>query len=100
GDSNAIGGLGSGEPNVISGNNAVGVKVSGGSDNFVDGNTIGLGADGTTAVPNQFGLEFLGGASATQGNHGEQNVIAANTNSGVLIDSTAPDQVSGNELSG
>jgi parallel beta-helix repeat protein len=62
------------------------------SGNVIQGNYIGLGADGTTKVPNYYGVLFsngatnntLGGASA-----GARNVISGNNGSGIDISFSA-----------
>ncbi len=68
--SNLIGGLVPGARNVISGNTngpyydyGLIVAGSGTSGNVVEGNYIGLGADGLTPVPNYYGVFFAGGAT-------------------------------------
>lgn len=50
---NSIGGTGAGQGNVISGNPGSGVDIGLSDGNFVQGNYIGVGADGTTAVKNE-----------------------------------------------
>jgi hypothetical protein len=64
GSNNTIGGATSNTRNIIAGNITYGVILYGmGKDvigNIVEGNFIGLGADGTTAVPNQYGVLLLG----------------------------------------
>ncbi len=69
-NSNLIGGTVAGARNVISGNTNgpfydYGLIVSGAgtSGNVIAGNYIGLGADGSTPVPNYFGIIFAGGAT-------------------------------------
>jgi parallel beta-helix repeat protein len=65
--------------NVISGNNLQGVYVTG-TDNTIQGNTIGLDAAGTAALPNSnFGV-YLAGANNRVGGTGpgEGNTISGN----------------------
>lgn len=75
--------------NVISGNTNEGIRIAFGSNNTIQGNNIGIGLDGSTSVANSagvvgyLGLPFsnnsVGGTGA-----GEGNIIAYNTNQGVL----------------
>ncbi|HBB98333.1 MAG TPA: hypothetical protein DC054_23365 [Blastocatellia bacterium] len=61
---NVIGGTTSDARNVISGNGLAGVSFIQTSGNLVQGNFIGVGADGTTAVRNtSFGVVFADGAT-------------------------------------
>ena len=91
--SNLIGGTVAGARNVISGNNGYfdyGVIITGAgtSGNVVEGNYIGLGADGVTAVPNYFGMVCSGGATSnTFGGTvaGARNVISGNASYGMLV---------------
>lgn len=91
----AIGAVGSG--NVISGNAGPGVRL-GGTANLVS-NLIGVGSDGTTAVPNGkiFKLLAVGapGVDVTTSNHiiggptlASGNLIAHNRSNGVQVCST------------
>jgi titin len=95
---NTIGGTGAGAENVISGNEAEGVLISGAgtSGNLVQGNYIGTNPTGTGALPNQNGVliqagavnNTIGGAVAnTIGgtSAGAENVISGNKAEGVLI---------------
>lgn len=86
---NAVGGIGIGQGNTISGNGEFGIVIDGlGGDstisNTVVGNTIGLDFSGTSAVANMAGgirladgasLNTIGGVTAAHG-----NVISGNTN--------------------
>ncbi|MBX3680413.1 MAG: DUF4347 domain-containing protein, partial [Rhodocyclaceae bacterium] len=96
--------------NVISGN-ALGVQIANGAaGNKVQGNIIGLGADGSTLVGNTVqGILFFNGGTtgAVTGNligtdadgsndAGERNVISGNPNGIVLEDA----EVSGNVIAG
>lgn len=91
--SNLIGGTVAGARNVISGNNLpydYGVIITGAgtSGNVVEGNYIGPGADGETAVPNYFGMMVSGGATGnTFGGTvvGARNVISGNASYGMLV---------------
>ncbi len=76
--------------NVISGNTYAGIAISDGvglgSDNFVEGNIIGLDASGQVAKPNAFGMvvsapnNTIGGATAAA-----RNVISGNAGPGIQI---------------
>ncbi len=97
GSSNRIGGSSPEYRNVISGNNAAGIYL-GGSSNIVEGNYIGLKADGSSIAPNAVGIEISGsdntvGGSATAA----RNVISGNEGNGVLI---FGETATGNELLG
>ena len=77
-----------GPGNVVSGNGTNGVRLrTGASGNVVQGNTIGLNAEITAAIPNADGLQINDGAADnTVGGPGpERNVISGNSNSGVLV---------------
>jgi CSLREA domain-containing protein len=89
-----VGGAGVG--NVISGNNGIGVIISGSleeggdpaSDNVVQGNLIGVAADGTTGLANSGdGIEITNGQNTFIGgmNSGEGNTIRFNTANGVAL---------------
>jgi titin len=91
--SNLIGGTVTGALNVISGNNlyvdyGVIVAGTGTSGNVIEGNFIGLGANGTTAVSNYFGMIVSGGATNnTFGGTvaGARNIISGNFSYGMII---------------
>lgn len=88
---------GSVQTNVISGNKQSGIYIFRGSDNVVEGNFVGVAADGRTALPNGttdaaalFGnngvwIEEGSGniIGRPPGNHG--NVISSNTGDGIRI---------------
>jgi parallel beta-helix repeat protein len=92
---NLIGGATAGARNVISGNTNgpyydYGVLVAGSatSGNVIEGNYIGLGADGLTPVPNYYGVYFYGGATNnTLGGTvaGAGNYVSDNISYDVLI---------------
>lgn len=82
--------------NVISGNNGIGVIISGSleeggepaRDNVVQGNLIGVAANGTDALANSGdGIEITNGQSTFIGgtNSGEGNTIKFNTANGVAL---------------
>jgi hypothetical protein len=75
-----IGGLGLG--NVISGNTNDAINVSDANDTVITGNLIGVGADGTTSIPNGGdGIDATN--SVTIGSIGAGNVIAHNGGTGI-----------------
>jgi Calx-beta domain/SdrD B-like domain len=96
------------ERNVLSGNLWDGVFIGGtGSDsNVVAGNYIGVSADGTKALGNNFGVRIDAGARFNRigtdplrpANSAERNVISGNRNDGVLLiaATTASNSVAGN----
>lgn len=93
---NVIGGAGN-AANVISGNglgNGAGILIGNPTDGIdVLGNIIGLGADGTTPVPNVVGIRILDGLSGAPtnikiGDNTAPNVIAHNTLGGIVFQST------------
>jgi hypothetical protein len=86
---NLIGGTTTAARNIISGNSSRGVSIEGRNArrNLVQGNFIGLGADGRTRLPNVNGvfirdspLNTIGGGAG-----GARNVISANAETGVFI---------------
>lgn len=90
--------------NVIS-DNGTGVLIDGSSaqNNSVKGNRIGSNASGTSAVPNQTGVQLSSGARLnTIGGlaAGDGNAIAFNTGDGVVIDgaSTTGNSVRANSI--
>jgi hypothetical protein len=103
--SNLIGGTSPGARNVISGNNIshdYGVIITGPgtSGNVIEGNYVGLGADGETSVSNYFGVMVSGGATSnTFGGTlaGARNVISGNFSYGMLVKDSG---TSGNVVEG
>ncbi|MCP4284941.1 MAG: hypothetical protein GY792_10880, partial [Gammaproteobacteria bacterium] len=93
--STTIGGTGTFERNVISGHDSLwadGIYISGGGSHTIQGNYIGLGSDGVTALGNYTnGVAISGsnnnliGGTAT----GAGNVIAHNGYNGISIDELA-----------
>jgi hypothetical protein len=107
---NQIGGMESGAGNIISGNSSVGVEIYGSvsTGNVVEGNTIGLAANGRAVFRDSRGLftqregifilnasaNMIGGAGAGAG-----NVISGNESAGVFIQSRSGTS-SGNSVDG
>ena len=102
---NTVGGTTTGERNILSGNTSAGVYINGSlaSGNKVTGNTIGRGADGTTAVANGVGVLVTNAVSNTIGGvgAGAGNIIAGNSGDGVSITGTSTGvSVRGNSITG
>jgi hypothetical protein len=102
-NSNTIGGTAAGAGNVISGNGSDGVDMVGVSDNLLEGNLIGVGANGTEPLGNGGGgvSAFYGATYNTIGGTaaGAGNVIANNqTRPGVNIGVSNSDNCPGNEI--
>jgi hypothetical protein len=72
---NRIGGTAPGEANLISGNNNLGIVVSGGPGNVVLGNLIGTTNDGDAALGNTTGVVV---GSANLGTIVESNLVSGN----------------------
>jgi len=85
---NTIGGSRAVDRNVISGNSASGVALGGASGNVIQGNYIGVGPDGQTALANgNDGITFSPSGGVTVGaNTFADNVIAANARYGISIE--------------
>ena len=111
-DNTIVGGTGAGEGNVISANGNDGIIISDGaipgtgtSGTVIEGNRIGVGADGTTALGNGTnGVRIttesghrIGGTSPGAG-----NVIASNTADGVMLQnaSATANPILGNAIAG
>ena len=87
---NTIGGNTRALGNVISGNNASGISLSGtgSNNNVIVGNTIGLNATGTFIIANTFeGIDLSNGSFNRIGgiDPGERNVISGNGFRGISI---------------
>lgn len=88
----AIGGIASGQGNVISGNDRNGISIGLSESVTIQGNTIGLGANGSTVIGNaEDGIKFsvqsttidnvlIGGSTATAG-----NTISGNGDDGIEV---------------
>ncbi len=101
---NVIGGGGSAEGNVISGNVDHGVYVNGsGTDNnTISGNIIGLNVTGSGALANgRNGISILGGPQTSMvggTSAGERNIISGNDEDGVYISGASSNTVQGNYI--
>lgn len=75
-----IGGTTSSARNVISGNRADGIKITGGSEMRIQGNRIGTGADGVTPLGNKAsGIQIVEAVQSIIGAEASPNLDAANT---------------------
>ena len=99
---NLIGGTSAGARNVISGNSSYGINVgnAGTGGNLIEGNYVGLDANGVNAIPNNDGVLFsdsatnnvLGGTAP-----GAANYVSGNSYRGVFFDGAG---TSGNFVEG
>jgi hypothetical protein len=100
---NTVGGTVAGARNVISGNGSYGVDISdsGTSNNVVENNLVGVGANGSNAVANtNAGVLVVNGATSNiigDVTGGTRNIISGNRNNGVEISGSGS---SGNEVAG
>jgi CSLREA domain-containing protein len=97
---NTIGGSGAGQANVISGNTGDGIHLASGDQNTIQGNLIGVAADGTSALGNGgFGIQMNSSINAVGGSGaGEGNVIANNNGAGIVITGGTGNGVLGNRF--
>lgn len=96
-----VGGVLAAQRNVVSGNGADGVRVSGpaGTGASILGNYIGTNASGSAAIGNTgAGVYLAGGAGNTVGGSGpgSGNLIAGNTVHGIHVQASNNNQVQGN----
>jgi hypothetical protein len=82
-----VGGIQAGAGNLISGNSGRGIFINGGFGNLIQGNIVGLAADGHTPLPNGVGIDVRSSNNNTIGGNtpGARNIISGNGNSGILI---------------
>jgi len=98
-----VGGAGSGEPNVVSGNLDAGIFVlgPGATGNIIKGNRIGTDLGGNIAVGNAGEGVYLGRVGANQIGgtvEGEGNIISANGTWGMFLSQATNTTVMGNNL--
>lgn len=98
-----IGGTVAAARNVVSGNSGAGIALYAGGDPVVQGNYIGLGADGITPLGNGGnGIELHSGQHIIGGQEpGAGNVIAHNLGKGVIVSNTpgtAQNSIRGNTI--
>jgi len=103
--SNVIGDTAGGGRNVISGNSDAGITIAGSESdsNIIRGNTIGMNASASAAIPNSDGISFFDGASSNLiggTGLGASNLIAGNTSSGLFLSDagTVANVISGNSI--
>ena len=107
---NTLGGTGAGEGNVLSGNANFGIYLvyPGTSGNVIQGNTVGLNAARTAAVPNGgAGIELCCGAGGGASNNtiggpaaGAGNFLSGNTGDGIRIWDGTGNTIQGNSIYG
>ena len=99
-----VGGAEEGAVNVISGNNNQGIAPDRADDLVIQGNYIGVGADGVTSIPNDaMGIDIkasdnvlVGGSAA-----GEGNALDSNTLSGIDVQASSSNIIlEANEITG
>lgn len=81
------------ERNVISGNDGVGVDIFDADSSIIAGNILGLGADGDTAILNEFEGVFLEATTNTRigsdnADDNERNIISGNDTDGIGLAET------------
>ena len=94
-----IGGPGTAERNVVSGNGINGIDIrNGGTGTMIQGNHIGTNLAGGAAIPNdQHGILLLTGGNRVGGpTPAHRNVVSGNTHVGIATGSTS----SGNDIGG
>ena len=110
-NSNVIGGTTAAARNVVSGNSAYGVQIDqASSGNWVQGNYVGLGADGLTPLSNHYDGIMVGRFGGTPANNntigrklngsGTGNTIANNNGNGITIGINKFDPSSDNTILG
>jgi CSLREA domain-containing protein len=83
-----IGGTAAGAGNLISGNNAYGIRLDSGSGFTIQGNSIGTDAAGASPLPNDGpGIQFFASSTNTIGGvaAGAGNTISFNAESGLFV---------------
>jgi len=95
---NKIGGTGPGEGNLISGNLFYGIFLNYSSQTTIQGNTIGLNADKTAALPTMYGISTLSSDNDLIGGSvsGAGNVIAGNAGYGIVLTDGVSTSIKGN----
>ena len=106
GDGLTIGGLNAADRNIISGNNEGGASPNTGDDNWtIQGNYIGLGATGVTAIPNAqvagsgaLSLDNSNGHVVGGSTNAAKNVISGNNSHGIAPHNSDNLTISGNYI--
>lgn len=99
---NVIGGTGSGEGNVISGNELFGVSIDGAAGTVLQGNVFGLDLTGQKKIRNRYAIVVQAGAGETLiggEKADERNVISGN-NTAILVrgEDTVGNSIRGNYI--
>ncbi|MES2353945.1 MAG: DUF4347 domain-containing protein [Pseudomonadota bacterium] len=94
-NNNMIGGVAAGSINLISGNGLYGIHINGSTSNSIIGNYIGINAAGTGALGNALDGIWLTN-SANNNTIGTLNVISGNLGSGINIDTSIGNSITGN----
>lgn len=100
---NTIGGNAESKRNILSGNTnaAIVVESSGSRNNIVSGNYIGTDITGTNPLSNHYGIIVMTNANANRiggTTPAERNIISANTEIGIYIESADSNVVCGNYI--
>jgi hypothetical protein len=97
--SNTIGGTTTGAGNVIVASGLDGIEVNG-TENTIQGNYIGIGADGLTALGNKGnGIRLINSGNTIGGTSaGAGNVISANGKNGVYDEDGSAIMIQGNKI--
>jgi hypothetical protein len=101
GTNHIIGGTGTGERNIISGNGGLGISSGGASGIMIRNNYIGVDFEGTTAIANSnHGVNIQGGSNHVIGGTGtdERNIISGNGFRGLVIGGHATGTVTNNYI--
>ncbi|MCZ6757113.1 MAG: hypothetical protein O7C39_02415, partial [Bacteroidetes bacterium] len=99
-----VGGDADGAVNVISGNTEDGIQIVrttaavGQNSTIIQGNLIGLGVDGETAIPNE--SDGISMASGSNTNKILDNIISANGSRGISLSGSSNFPSAGNEIDG
>jgi hypothetical protein len=86
--------------NVIGGHGQTGVYVTSANNNTLVGNRIGIGADGTTTIPNNLGISISNsvGSIIGGGTAAERNIISGSTSRGITLQDATDTQIIGNYI--
>jgi uncharacterized repeat protein (TIGR01451 family) len=85
---NVVGGNTTAQRNIISGNEDNGIAIYGAGSNFVQGNIIGLGADGRSPIPNESSVSLVDAPfTVIGGGVSQRNYISGNGHGVAIITS-------------
>jgi len=89
---NIIGGSGSADRNIISGNSFTGIGFNGlsSTNNTITANFIGTDVTGTQLIPNEHGIVLSYASNNTIGGNevSKRNIISGNTSAGIVLNGT------------